>query len=142
MCKFIFYIIIFLTLANCSNKVIYSGKILNQEQLEDINFVNKEGLVSKLGQPSYVDTIENKYFYFSEKSEKKSIFNKEVKYSYVFVFKIDKNDEIIETKVFNTEEVKNVSFSNDKTSNEIIKRGLLERIFGGVGTQQELPTSP
>ena len=142
MCKFIFYIIIFLTLANCSNKVIYSGKILNQEQLEDINFVNKEGLVSKLGQPNYVDTIENKYFYFSEKSEKKSIFNKEVKYSYVFVFKIDKNDEIIETKVFNTEEVKNVSFSNDKTSNEIIKRGLLERIFGGVGTQQELPTSP
>ena len=142
MCKFIFYIIIFLTLANCSNKVIYSGKILNQEQLEDINFLNKEGLVSKLGQPSYVDTIENKYFYFSEKSEKKSIFNKEVKYSYVFVFKIDKNDEIIETKVFNTEEVKNVSFSNDKTSNEIIKRGLLERIFGGVGTQQELPTSP
>tara|TARA_A100001011_G_scaffold118626_1_gene125144 strand:+ start:45 stop:473 length:429 start_codon:yes stop_codon:yes gene_type:complete len=142
MCKFIFYISIFLTLANCSNKVIYSGKILNQEQLEDINFVNKEGLVSKLGQPNYVDTIENKYFYFSEKSEKKSIFNKEVKYSYVFVFKIDKNDEIIETKVFNTEEVKNVSFSNDKTSNEIIKRGLLERIFGGVGTQQELPTSP
>ena len=142
MCKFIFYIIIFLTLANCSNKVIYSGKILNQEQLEDINFLNKEGLVSKLGQPSYVDTIENKYFYFSEKSEKKSIFNKEVKYSYVFVFKIDKNDEIIETKVFNTEEVKNISFSNDKTSNEIIKRGLLERIFGGVGTQQELPTSP
>ena len=142
MCKFIFYIIIFLTLANCSNKVIYSGKILNKEQLEDINFLNKEGLVSKLGQPSYVDTIENKYFYFSEKSEKKSIFNKEVKYSYVFVFKIDKNDEIIETKVFNTEEVNNVSFSNDKTSNEIIKRGLLERIFGGVGTQQELPTSP
>tara|TARA_Y100001970_G_C14079134_1_gene773692 strand:- start:104 stop:532 length:429 start_codon:yes stop_codon:yes gene_type:complete len=142
MCKFIFYIIIFLTLANCSSKVIYSGKILNQEKLEDINFLNKEGLISKLGQPSYVDTIENKYFYFSEKSEKKSIFNKEVKYSYVFVFKIDKNDEIIETKVFNTEEVKNVSFSNDKTSNEIIKRGLLERIFGGVGTQQELPTSP
>ena len=30
----------------------------------------------------------------------------------------------------------------DKTSNELIKRGLLERIFGGVGTQQELPTSP
>ena len=142
MCKFILYIIIFLTLANCSNKVIYSGKILNQEQLEDINFLNKEGLVSKLGQPSYIDTIENKYFYFSEKSEKKSIFNKEVKYSYVFVFKIDKKNEIIETKVFNTKDVKNVKFSKDKTSNEIIKRGLLERIFGGVGTQQELPTSP
>ena len=34
------------------------------------------------------------------------------------------------------------SESENKTSNEIIKRGLLEKIFGGVGTQQELPTSP
>ena len=33
-------------------------------------------------------------------------------------------------------------FSGDKTSNEIVKRGLLEKIFGGVGTQQELPTAP
>ena len=32
--------------------------------------------------------------------------------------------------------------SDDKTSNEIVKRGLLEKIFGGVGTQQELPTTP
>ena len=142
MCKFIFYIIIFLTLANCSNKVIYSGKILNQEQLEDINFVNKEGLVSKLGQPSYVDTIENKYFYFSEKSEKKSIFKKKIKYSYVFVFKIDEFENITESKVYNIKDIKYAKFSDDKTANEIVKRGLLEKIFGGVGTQQELPTTP
>ena len=142
MCKFIFYISIFLTLANCSNKVIYSGKILNQEQLEDINFVNKEGLVSKLGQPNYVDTIENKYFYFSEKSEKKSIFNKEVKYSFVFVFKIDENDQITNSEVYNIKDIKNVKLSKDKTTNEIVRRGLLEKIFGGVGTQRELPTTP
>ena len=51
-------------------------------------------------------------------------------------------DQITDTKVFNTKEIKKVNFSKDKTSNEIIKRGLLEKIFGGVGTQQELPTSP
>ena len=34
------------------------------------------------------------------------------------------------------------SESENKTSNEIIKRGLLEKIFGGVGPQQELPTTP
>ena len=39
-------------------------------------------------------------------------------------------------------QIKNIKFSNDKTSNEIVKRGLLEKIFGGVGTQQELPTTP
>ena len=142
MVRFFYYIFIFFILANCSNKTIYSGKILNQEELNDINFNNKEKLISKLGYPSYIDPIENKFFYFSEKSEKKSIFKREVEYSYVFVFKIDDNNKIINSKVYNTKELNNIKFSDDKTSNEIIKRGLLEKIFGGVGTQQELPTSP
>tara|TARA_X000000950_G_scaffold237519_1_gene289115 strand:+ start:572 stop:1003 length:432 start_codon:yes stop_codon:yes gene_type:complete len=138
----IFYICIFFILANCSNKTSYSGKMLNQEELQNINFVNKDKLISKLGYPSYIDPIENKFFYFSEKSEKKSILNKQIKYSYVFVFKLDKNDQIIESRVFDIKESQNINYSNDKTSNEIVKRGLLEKIFGGVGTQQELPTTP
>ena len=142
MSKYIFYICIFFILANCSDRTIYSGKIINQEQLRDINFENREKLITKLGKPSYIDPIENKYFYFSEKSKKKSIFKREIKYSYVFVFKINQDDQIIETKVFDTKDIENIKFSNDKTSNEIVKRGLLEKIFGGVGTQQELPTTP
>jgi len=142
MFKIFFYICIFLILANCSNKTTYSGKILNNEELKEINFINKNKLISKLGTPSYVDPIENKYFYFSEKSEKKSIFNKEVKYSFVFVFKIDENDQITNSEVFNIKDIKNVKLSKDKTTNEVVRRGLLEKIFGGVGTQQELPTTP
>ena len=142
MFKIILYICIFFILANCSNKTTYSGKIINQEDLKDINFYNKEKLISQLGYPSYVDPIENKFFYFSEKSEKKSIFQKEIKYSYVFVFKMDENNKIIDTKVFNTKDIENIKFRDDKTSNDIIKRGLLEKVFGGVGTQQELPTTP
>ena len=88
MVKTIFYICIFFILANCSIKTTHSGKILNQKDIENINFKNKENLIIKLGHPSYVDPIENKFFYFSEKSEKKSIFKKEIKFSYVFVFKI------------------------------------------------------
>ena len=142
MVKAFFYICIFLILANCSNKTTYSGKILNNEELNNINFTNKEKLISTLGNPSYIDPIENKFFYFSEKSQKKSIFKKEIKYSYVFVFKLNENEEIIETKVFNTKDIDTIKFSDDKTSNQIVKRGLLEKIFGGVGTQQELPTTP
>ena len=142
MVKLIFYIYIFFVLANCSSKTIYSGKVLNQKDLNDINFSNKEKLISKMGYPSYIDPIENKFFYFSEKSEKRSIFKKNVKYSYVFVFKIDEFEEITETKVYNIKDIKNIKFSDDKTSNEIVKRGLLEKIFGGVGTQQEFPTTP
>ena len=142
MVKIFFYICIFFILSNCSNKTTYSGKILNNEELEEINFTNKERLINKLGNPSYIDPIENKFFYFSEKSEKKSIFNREVKYSFVFVFKIDENDQIINSQVFNIKDIKNVKLSKDKTTNEVVRRGLLEKIFGGVGTQQELPTTP
>ena len=142
MSRLFCYICIFFTLANCSNKTTYSGKILNQEELKDINFNNKEKLISKLGYPSYIDPIENKFFYFSEKSEKKSIFNKDVKYSFIFVFKIDENDKVINSQVFNIKDIKNVKLSKDKIKNEVVKRGLLEKIFGGVGTKQELPTTP
>ena len=142
MVKTFFYICIFFILANCSNKTNYSGKILNNDDFEDINFINKQNLINKLGNPSYIDPIENKFFYFSEKSQKKSIFKKEIKYSYVFVFKMNENEEIIETKVFNTKNIDNIKFSDDKTANQIVKRGLLEKIFGGVGTQKELPTTP
>ena len=142
MYKFLVYIFIFLILANCSEKISYSGKLLNQEELKNINFKNKENLINQLGYPSYVDPVENKFFYFSEKSSKRSIFKKEIEYSYVFVFKMDKNDKIIESKAYDTKNVESIKFSNDKTSNDIIQRGLLEKIFGGVGTQQELPTTP
>ena len=142
MNNLIVYICIFFILANCSNQTKYSGKILNQEELKNINFENKEKLITKLGLPSYIDPIENKFFYFSEKSEKKSIFKKEIKYSYIFVFKIDKNNQITESQVFNIKEIENIKFSKDKTSNEVVKRGLLEKIFGGVGTKQQLPTTP
>ena len=142
MCKIFLYICVFFILANCSNKTTYSGKILSNEELKEINFTNKEKLIGKLGNPSYIDPIENKYFYFSEKSEKKSIFNKEVKYSFVFVFKIDEYDQITNSEVFNIKDIKNVKLSKDKTTNEVVRRGLLEKIFGGVGTQQELPTTP
>ena len=142
MSKLIIYIFIFFILANCSNKLTYSGKIINQDELKNVNFENKNKLISKLGYPSYIDPIENKFFYFSEISEKKSILKKEIKYSYVFVFKMNSNDQIIDTKVYNTKEIRDVKFSQDKTSNEIVRRGLLEKIFGGVGTQQELPTTP
>ena len=142
MNKIIFFICIFFILANFSTKTSYSGKILDQGQLKDINFENKEKLISNLGHPSYIDPLENKYFYFSEKSEKTSILKKKIKYSYMFVFKINENDQVVESKVFDIKEIENIKFSNDKTSNEIVKRGLLEKIFGGVGPQQQLPTTP
>ena len=82
------------------------------------------------------------FFIFLKQVKKNKIFKKKIKYSYVFVFKIDENEQIVETKVYNTKDIKNIEIIDEKTSNEIVKRGLLEKVFGGVGTQQELPTTP
>ena len=133
---------LFLFLISCSNETIYSGKILNQEDFNDINYKDKQTLINKLGNPSFVDPLEKKFFYYLEKKNINSIFNKEVEYSYVFVFKFDQNDKILNSEVFDLKNSKNIEIIKNQTSNEVVKMGLLERIFGGVGSQQEFPTTP
>ena len=133
---FIFFI------SNCTQQTTYSGKILELSNLDNINFENKESLVDKLGSPSYIDPISNKFFYYSQKQQKKSIFNKKTDYSYIFVFEFDREDKIIYSKVFDLTNRQNIDLIKEETSSEIIKRGLIEKIFGGVGPQTELPTTP
>ena len=133
---FIFFI------SNCTQQTTYSGKILELSNLDNINFENKENLVDKLGSPSYIDPISNKFFYYSEKQQKKSIFNKKTDYSYIFVFEFNNEDKIIYSKVFDLTNRQNIDLIKEETSSEIIKRGLLEKIFGGVGPQSDLPTTP
>ena len=127
---------------NCTQQTTYSGKILELSNLDNINFENKESLVDKLGSPSYIDPISNKFFYYSEKQQKKSIFNKKTDYSYIFVFEFNNEDKIIYSKVFDLTNRQNIDLIKEETSSEIIKRGLLEKIFGGVGPDTNLPTSP
>ena len=140
----VFYVIIVFIffISNCTQQTTYSGKILELSNLDNINFENKESLVDKLGSPSYIDPISNKFFYYSEKQQKKSIFNKKTDYSYIFVFEFDREDKIIYSKVFDLTNRQNIDLIKEETSSEIIKRGLLEKIFGGVGPDTNLPTSP
>ena len=133
---FIFFI------SNCTQQTTYSGKILELSNLDNINFENKENLVDKLGSPSYIDPISNKFFYYSQKQQKKSIFNKKTDYSYIFVFEFDREDKIIYSKVFDLTNKQNIDLIKEETSSEIINRGLLEKIFGGVGPDTDLPTTP
>ena len=140
MNKYLIISILFFLL-NCSNETIYSGKILNQDNLEDLNFENKKNLILKMGYPSFIDPIENKFFYYSEKKSKKSAFNNKINYSYIFVFKFDNNDLIVQSNVYDLKNKRDIKLIEDETKNEIVKRGLIESIFGGVGTQQEIPNS-
>ena len=122
---------------SCSQpNLTYSGKIIDQKNLNNLNISNKNNLIENFGQPSFIDPIENKYFYYSQKTKENNFFSKKNEYSYIFVFEFDQNDNVIRKKVLNLNEVEKIKMNKMKTTNEIIRRGLIEKIFGGVGTQR------
>ena len=142
MLKYIFIICTFTLIFSCSNETIYSGKILKQENLKNINFKNKKNLLNNMGEPSFIDPIENKFFYFTQKKNKKSIFTENIEYSYVFIFKFDENEKIINSQVFDLKNTTDIQIIKTETNNQIVERGILERIFGGIGPKDQLPNSP
>ncbi len=139
--KFFLLCITLYIFTGCSEQTIYSGKIINQENLENLKASNKNELIERFGNPSFIDPIQNKLFYYTEKVKENSFFNKKTEYSYLFVFTVDKNDQIINQKAYNLQNKNEISLAKDETSNNIVERGLIEKIFGGVGPQQ-LPTTP
>ena len=140
----IFKIIILATLIQyifgCVEKTTYSGKIIDNE---DFNFkiLDKKELLNKFGQPSYVDNLSNKYFYYTEKKKERNFYNNKIEYSYLFVFEINSNDKIIKSESINLLKDKNHKYRKIQTSNSIIKTGLIETIFGGIGANP-MPNSP
>jgi outer membrane protein assembly factor BamE (lipoprotein component of BamABCDE complex) len=131
LCQYIF---------GCVEKTTYSGKIISNNDL-DLNIFNKNELINKFGQPSYIDNLSNKYFYFTEKKREKNFYNKKIEYSYLFVFEMNDNDKVVNSESINLLEDKNHKYRKIQTSNNIVKRGLLETIFGGIGANP-MPNSP
>ena len=138
--KVIITVILSQYIFGCVEKTTYSGKIITNDDL-DLKILNKSDLINKFGQPSYIDNLSNKYFYFTEKRKETNFYNNKIEYSYLFVFQINDNDKIVNSESINLLKEKNHKYRNIKTSNNIIKRGVLERIFGGIGTNP-LPNSP
>tara|TARA_B100001059_G_scaffold194914_1_gene199230 strand:+ start:262 stop:690 length:429 start_codon:yes stop_codon:yes gene_type:complete len=131
--KIIIIVILSQFIFGCIEKTTYSGKIITSDDL-DLKVLNKNELINKFGQPSYIDSLSNKYFYFTEKKKETNFYNNKIEYSYLFVFEIDDENKIINSESINLLEEKNHMYRKIETSNNIIKRGLLETIFGGIGT--------
>ncbi|MDC0216663.1 hypothetical protein OAJ70_00925 [Pelagibacteraceae bacterium] len=138
--KNIIIIILSLYILGCVEKTTYSGKVITNDDL-DLKILNKNELINKFGQPSYIDSLSNKYFYFTEKKKKTNFYNNKIEYSYLFVFEVNNNDRIVKSESINLLKEKNHKYLKIQTSNNIIKRGLLETIFGGIGANP-LPNSP
>ena len=138
--KVILTVILSSYIFGCVEKTTYSGKIITNDNL-DLKIFNKDELINKFGQPSYIDDLSKKYFYFTERKKETNFYNNKIEYSYLFVFEINDNDEIVNSESINLLKEKNHKYRNIKTDNNIIKRGLLESVFGGIGTNP-MPNSP
>ena len=138
--RIIIIVILSLYIFGCVEKTTYSGKIITNDDL-NLKILNKSELINKFGQPSYIDNLSNKYFYFTEKKKETNFYNKKIEYSYLFVFEINDNDKIVNSESINLLKDKNHKYRRIETSNNIIERGLLETIFGGIGTNP-MPNSP
>jgi len=138
--KNIIIIILCVYILGCVEKTTYSGKIITNDDL-DLNILNKNELINKFGQPSYIDSLSNKYFYFTEKKKETNFYDNKIEYSYLFVFEVNDNDKIVKSESINLLKEKNHKYLKIQTSNNIIKRGLLESIFGGIGANP-MPNSP
>ena len=128
-------------LFSCVEKTNYSGKIITENDLTNLNISNKKELILKFGNPSFIDSIQNKYFYYTQKNKKKNFYNEKTEYSYLFIFELNEDDKIISSETINLLNNPNNTFQKKITENNIVKRGFIEKIFGGVGPNQ-LPNSP
>ena len=134
-----FLCIIFLT--NCSEKISYSGKILNEEIKNISDLKNKNQVISKLGQPNYIDPINKKYYFFSEKKNIKNFFNQKITDRRMIVYELNDDETIKSFEEYNLEDQNDLEYVKSTTPNLLIKRGLIEKIFGGVGNNLPETTS-
>ena len=126
--------LLFILFVSCSEKISYSGKIINYDSFNYTILTNKNEVLNRIGQPNFIDPIEKKYFYFSEKKNEKNFFEKKIENRIMIVFEIDENDTIKSISKFDLKDQKTINYIKDTTSHELIQRGLIEKIFGGVGS--------
>ena len=129
-----------LLIISCSEKITYTGLIIDK----NINYLeinNKNDLLNLLGQPNYIDPIEKNFYYFSEKNISKNSLTKKTVDRLILVYYFDDKNNIINTKKLNLEDEKTINISENRIKNDLIKKGLIEKIFGGVSAQPSIPTT-
>ena len=72
--KIIILILFVLAFTSCTEKISHSGKIWNIKD-NIYNFQTKNEIIAYFGSPNYIDPIEKKFFYYSQKRISKNFFN-------------------------------------------------------------------
>ena len=133
--KVIIFILMLFIILSCVETKSYSGKIIDENFKYD-SLLNKTQVTSKLGQPNFIDPIENKYYYYFEKRINKNIFDSRIEKRTMIVFNFEENENVQSFNQYNLNQEQQINIIKDKTKNNLIDRGLIEKIFGGIGKQK------
>lgn len=133
--KVIIFILMLFIILSCVETKSYSGKLIDENFKYD-SLLNKTQVTSKLGQPNFIDPIENKYYYYFEKRINKNIFDSRIEKRTMIVFNFEENENVQSFNQYNLNQEHQINIIKDKTKNNLIDRGLIEKIFGGIGKQK------
>ena len=133
--KVIIFILMLFIILSCVETKSYSGKLIDENFKYD-SLLNKTQVTSKLGQPNFIDPIENKYYYYFEKRINKNIFDSRIEKRTMIVFNFEENENVQSFNQYNLNQEQQINIIKDKTKNNLIDRGLIEKIFGGIGKQK------
>ena len=131
--RLLLFLMIFILCVSCNEKILYSGKILYEENFDFVKLKNIEEVIDKLGNPNFIDPIEKKYYYFSEKKYVKNFFKQKISNRIIVVFIFNENETIKSVSQYDLNDKQDVKNIKESTPNELIKRGLIQKIFGGIG---------
>ena len=130
--KVIIFILMLFIILSCVETKSYSGKLIDENFKYD-SLLNKTQVTSKLGQPNFIDPIENKYYYYFEKRINKNLFDSKIEKRTMIVFNFEENENVQSFNQYNLNQEQQINIIKDKTKNNLIDRGLIEKIFGGIG---------
>ena len=133
--KIIIFIPALFIILSCVETKSYSGKLIVENFKYD-SLLNKNQVTSNLGLPNFIDPIENKYYYYFEKTINKNFFNSRIEKRSMVVFNFEENGNVQSFNQYNLDQEQQINFIKDKTKNNLIDRGLIEKIFGGIGKQK------
>ena len=89
------------------------------EKINNLEINNKNDLLELLGQPNYIDPIENNFYYFSEKNISKNRLTKKTVDRLILVYYFDDENNIINTKRLNLDDEKTINISENRVKNEV-----------------------
>ena len=107
---------------SCTEQTIYSGKIINQANIDYSIIKDKNQLINELGNPSYIDPIESKYFYYSEKKIYKNFFDKKTISRILLVFEFNLDETIKSINIYDLDDEKDIILNTTKWIKNNIKK--------------------